>query len=156
MGNTRHAYVDPHEQDHLAGNAASSHALPGDPVELQDGLQGFAIDVGGSEVTESLQLCLGHAAQMEQRAKQLTTHFQQAQDSAAEIERLCNEADASVKQSQALLNRTAHKIHELNERTHRLLSESAAESTNPKPRHQSRETASNASASPAVSRSSRA
>merc|ERR1712217_55663 len=106
------------------------------------------------EVTESLNLCLGHAAQMEQRAKQLAAHFQQAQASAAEIERLCDEADVSVRQSQTLLNRTAHKIHELNERTHRLLSEPAPQSKS-KSKRQEREAAEDFAASPATSRGSR-
>eukprot|EP00441_Pelagodinium_beii_P021825 CAMPEP_0197663362 /NCGR_PEP_ID=MMETSP1338-20131121/57131_1 /TAXON_ID=43686 ORGANISM="Pelagodinium beii, Strain RCC1491" /NCGR_SAMPLE_ID=MMETSP1338 /ASSEMBLY_ACC=CAM_ASM_000754 /LENGTH=146 /DNA_ID=CAMNT_0043241683 /DNA_START=28 /DNA_END=468 /DNA_ORIENTATION=- len=74
-----------------------------------------------SEVDDSLTKAKEHTAQLEERARMLQAHFQQAQKGMNEITRLCDEADLSVMRSQSLLNRSAHRIHELNERMHHLL-----------------------------------
>eukprot|EP00931_Biecheleriopsis_adriatica_P077414 TRINITY_DN50993_c0_g1_i1.p2 TRINITY_DN50993_c0_g1~~TRINITY_DN50993_c0_g1_i1.p2 ORF type:complete len:157 (-),score=30.19 TRINITY_DN50993_c0_g1_i1:44-514(-) len=83
--------------------------------------------LGVSEVDDSLGRALEHTKQLEERARQLQAHFQQAQKGMSEISRLCDEADTSVVRSQSLLNRSAHRIHELNERMQHLL-EAAPES----------------------------
>ncbi|CAE8642469.1 unnamed protein product [Polarella glacialis] len=76
-----------------------------------------------SDVDESLRKASQHSAELEQRARLLQAHFQQAQSGMHEISRLCDEADVSVRRSQSLLNRSAHRVHELNERTQHLLKE---------------------------------
>eukprot|EP00933_Yihiella_yeosuensis_P035786 TRINITY_DN2938_c1_g2_i1.p1 TRINITY_DN2938_c1_g2~~TRINITY_DN2938_c1_g2_i1.p1 ORF type:complete len:182 (+),score=38.12 TRINITY_DN2938_c1_g2_i1:44-547(+) len=82
-------------------------------------------DFGVSDVDGSLAKAVEHAAQLEQRARLLQAHFQQAKVGMGEISRLCDEADVSVRRSQSLLNRSAHRIHELNERAQHLLQDTS-------------------------------
>mmetsp|Transcript_147873 Transcript_147873/g.256108 ORF Transcript_147873/g.256108 Transcript_147873/m.256108 type:complete len:107 (-) Transcript_147873:62-382(-) len=63
--------------------------------------------------------------QLEANVKILNRHFDRAQERVSEIGRLCVEAEASVKRSQALLNRSAREMHVLNERIRHLLGDPA-------------------------------
>ncbi|CAK9059389.1 Hypothetical protein SCF082_LOCUS31470 [Durusdinium trenchii] len=63
---------------------------------------------------------MAHSNELEQRARQLQAHFQQAQKGMMEINRLCDQADNTIIQGQVLLNRSAHRLHELNERLQQL------------------------------------
>eukprot|EP00439_Symbiodinium_sp_Y106_P039631 s7490_g4.t2 len=74
-----------------------------------------------SEVDDSLGKALGHSNELEKRAQHLQVHFQKAMKGIGDINRLCDEADASVARNQALLNRSAHRIHDLNERLQQLI-----------------------------------
>ncbi|CAJ1374012.1 unnamed protein product [Effrenium voratum] len=85
--------------------------------ESEDGARNLAV----SEVDEGLTKAIAHSNELEQRARQLQAHFQQAQKGMGEISRLCDQADTSVVRSQALLNRSAHRIHELSERLQHLV-----------------------------------
>lgn len=74
-----------------------------------DGLQDLTVN----EVDVSLSKAMAHSNELVQRARQLQAHFQQAQRGMLEINRLCDQADSSIVQGQTLLNRSAHRIHEL-------------------------------------------
>ena len=74
-----------------------------------DGLQDLTVN----EVDVTLSKAMAHSNELVQRARQLQAHFQQAQRGMLEINRLCNQADSSIVQGQTLLNRSAHRIHEL-------------------------------------------
>ncbi|CAE7570113.1 unnamed protein product, partial [Symbiodinium pilosum] len=78
-----------------------------------------------SEVDDSLGKALSHSGELEKRAQHLQAHFQKAMKGIGDINRLCDEADASVARNQALLNRSAHRIHDLNERLQQLIQASA-------------------------------
>mmetsp|Transcript_16765 Transcript_16765/g.47854 ORF Transcript_16765/g.47854 Transcript_16765/m.47854 type:complete len:127 (+) Transcript_16765:51-431(+) len=84
-----------------------------------------------SEVDEGLGRGVEQAAELERRARLLQAHFRQSHASMTEIGRLCQQADASIRQSQQLLNRSAHRMHELNERARRLCGASAHGQTEP-------------------------
>eukprot|EP00930_Biecheleria_cincta_P072455 TRINITY_DN5984_c1_g3_i1.p1 TRINITY_DN5984_c1_g3~~TRINITY_DN5984_c1_g3_i1.p1 ORF type:complete len:149 (+),score=33.77 TRINITY_DN5984_c1_g3_i1:63-509(+) len=91
--------------------------------------QGGDDRLGISEVDESLGKAIEHTAQLEQRAQMLQAHFAQAQKGMSEISRLCDEADMSVMRSQSLLNRSAHRIHELTDRMQHLLQDVPTQAT---------------------------
>lgn len=74
-----------------------------------DGLQDLTVN----EVDVTLSKAMAHSNELVQRARQLQAHFQQAQRGMIEINRLCDQADSSIVQGQTLLNRSAHRIHEL-------------------------------------------
>ena len=74
-----------------------------------DGLQDLTVN----EVDVTLSKAMAHSNELVQRARQLQAHFQQAQRGMLEINRLCDQADSSIVQGQTLLNRSAHRIHEL-------------------------------------------
>eukprot|EP00913_Durusdinium_trenchii_P000567 g523.t1 len=71
-------------------------------------------------VDGNLAKAMAHSNELEQRARQLQAHFQQAQKGMMEINRLCDQADNTIIQGQVLLNRSAHRLHELNERLQQL------------------------------------
>lgn len=70
-------------------------------------------DPAVNEVDVTLAKAMAHSNELMQRARQLQSHFQQAQRGLLEINRLCDQADASILQGQSLLNRSAHRIHDL-------------------------------------------
>eukprot|EP00435_Cladocopium_sp_Y103_P008032 s1304_g2.t1 len=78
----------------------------------QDGLRDLR-DLTVNEVDVTLSKAMAHSNELVQRARQLQAHFQQAQRGMLEINRLCDQADSSILQGQTLLNRSAHRIHEL-------------------------------------------
>lgn len=80
-----------------------------------------------ADVEKSLSRAEEQAAELEERARKLQDHFRQAKSSMAEIGRLCDDADLSVKRSQQLLNKTANKIHTLNEQYQNLMAESGGQ-----------------------------
>mmetsp|Transcript_134439 Transcript_134439/g.287622 ORF Transcript_134439/g.287622 Transcript_134439/m.287622 type:complete len:159 (+) Transcript_134439:61-537(+) len=100
------------------GNASKS-AARGEEVRNPDRAQ--VAELGTGDVDESLGRAAEQAMELEQRAQSLQTHFQQAQASMVEIGKLCDEADVTVRKSQALLNRSAQRINDLNERARHLL-----------------------------------
>ncbi|CAE7291893.1 unnamed protein product [Symbiodinium necroappetens] len=87
---------------------------------MRDGEAGRS-NLNLSEVDDSLGKALGHSNELEKRAQHLQVHFQKAMKGIGDINRLCDEADASVARNQALLNRSAHRIHDLNERLQQLI-----------------------------------
>ena len=80
-----------------------------DSGDGQDGLRDLTVN----EVDVTLAKAMAHSNELVQRARQLQAHFQQAQRGMLEINRLCDQADNSILQGQTLLNRSAHRIHEL-------------------------------------------
>merc|ERR1719253_2065953 len=77
------------------------------------------------EASQAVDMSLGQAQkqaqQLEAHVRVLNSHFDRAQERVTEIGKLCDEAEASVKRSQSLLNRSAREMHTLNERTKHLL-----------------------------------
>ena len=70
-------------------------------------------DLTVNEVDATLGKAMAHSSELVQRSRQLQDHFKQAQRGMLEINRLCDQADMSILQGQTLLNRSAHRIHEL-------------------------------------------
>ncbi|CAK0856726.1 unnamed protein product [Prorocentrum cordatum] len=65
-------------------------------------------------------LGVSSAERLEERAKKLQEHFEQAQHCMNSINALCEEADACILKSQTTLNKTAKKIHDLTRRASNL------------------------------------
>eukprot|EP00434_Breviolum_minutum_P014536 symbB.v1.2.012818.t1/scaffold884.1/size313170/30 len=79
------------------------------PAKSDDGVGDLTVN----EVDATLGKAMAHSSELVQRSRQLQDHFKQAQRGMLEINRLCDQADMSILQGQTLLNRSAHRIHEL-------------------------------------------
>mmetsp|Transcript_26674 Transcript_26674/g.50121 ORF Transcript_26674/g.50121 Transcript_26674/m.50121 type:complete len:140 (+) Transcript_26674:73-492(+) len=83
-----------------------------------------------TEVDDSLGRASAHSSELEKQAQQLQVHFHKAMSGMGDITRLCDEADASVSRNQLLLNRSAHRIYDLNERLQQLIQAGADDKDN--------------------------
>ena len=61
------------------------------------------------------------AHQLQGHTQQLQSNFARAQDSIRALGRICDEADASVLRSQAILNRSAKEMQVIHDRTREIL-----------------------------------
>jgi len=95
------------------------------PMAVEPAPGPITVETASSAVDSGLSSAANHAQQLDANVRVLQGHFQRAQDKVAEIGKLCDDAEASVRRSQTLLNRSARDMHALNERTRHLLGTSA-------------------------------